>query len=483
MNRVSSDLISNPQYKRQKTQSSDGRLKTGLKEIPFQILQLIFSWLDQRETAICHQVKMFHQFIDRNPKANVRPQEVVKTIASQNQIWQDRLIYFMRTNQIAEQQVFWEELNCQGLHRRVIGYLNSDTCQSGRLQLLLNKTSIQFCNSFSQNLKDRITHLSLSGKRLEDEIFRASDFAKLTHLELHAFDISEKGLGHLRYRSLQSLQQVTICSEKANIAVALRLLKGRTNLTSLNLSHCVPLKDSDLRQLNQLVNLTRLNFSWTFLTGRGFEDLKPLVNVEEVVLEHCSLLYFEGETLSSLSAFPKLRSLNLSGSPVTNKGLLAMQTVGLARLNLSGCTTFTDAGLAGIRTFVNLFDLNLSCSNVTDLGLPYLADLVNLRNLALRVTAITGIGFMALSNLICLESLDVGYCTEFGDEGLSHLRPFQNLKRLDACHTAITDQGLEQLKWLVNLRIVFLKETRVSREALCNLKKSLEKVTFPQSYG
>lgn len=467
-----------PKCKRQKTgDPSEGRLNLGSREIPFRLMQLIFSNLDEKATAICHRISyMFHQFIDANPWANVRPETVVETIASNDVIWKERLIYFMRTNLTYEQEDFWNGLKREQLDQ-VIGYLNSADCTSQNLKLPLNKTTMGFYGRFSENFKGRFSHLIVIGKTLDSEILKASNFKGLTHLQLHGDGITEKGLGHLRCKSLQSLQHVTIGCRTVNTEVALPAIKGYINLTSLNLNCCHELKDSDLSHLQPLVHLTSLNFSMTFITGKGFKLLNSLVNVENIELVNCPSLDSKPETLS-LSAFPKLRRLELNGSSITDTGLASMKTVGLTTLNLDYCEMFTDAGLAGIKTYVNLVDLSLSCTNVTDLGLPHLADLVKLQHLCLHKTQITNIGLAALNRLVCLETLDVGFCPNFNDEGLRHLKPFENLKKLVARRTAITDQGLEHLKQLRKLRFLYLKETKVSQEALANLKQSLEKLTF-----
>jgi hypothetical protein len=69
-----------------------------------------------------------------------------------------------------------------------------------------------------------------------------------------------------------------------------------------------------------------------------------------------------------------------------------------------------------------------------------------LKNLMLAGTKISDSGLAHLAALQELESLDLCECAGISDAGLVHLKGMSKLKRLCLAQTAITDQGIRQLK-------------------------------------
>ena len=143
--------------------------------------------------------------------------------------------------------------------------------------------------------------------------------------------------------------------------------------------------------------------------------------------------------LALLAPCPRLRSLRLSESPVSNDALRQLTGLSLRRLALDG-TEITDDGLVHLAG-LSLEHLNLARTHVTAAGLTHLAD-VPLRSLDLSDTLLGDAGLKTL-NPLQLEVLSLRG-TQVTDAGLRHLSALP-LKHLDLSRTRITDAGLSHL--------------------------------------
>jgi hypothetical protein len=88
-------------------------------------------------------------------------------------------------------------------------------------------------------------------------------------------------------------------------------------------------------------------------------------------------------------------------------------------------------------------------------------------------TQATDAGLEHLKGLTCLEVLWLGD-TKVTDAGLEHLKGLTNLEVLSLGYTQVTDAGLEHLKGLVNLRELDLFQTQVTDAGLVYLKEMAE---------
>ena len=154
------------------------------------------------------------------------------------------------------------------------------------------------------------------------------------------------------------------------------------------------------------------------------------------------------DRLISLSHLSGLRSLLLTGHPIT------------------------DQGLKEIRTCLTLRWLSLEETHVSDDGLALLAPLEDLRRLDLANTSIGESGARALQMFRALEVLDVAG-TQVTDEGLLGLRFLTELRELNLSGTKVTARGLAALPGLPNLEMLYLDEISLDQESL-RLVGSLE---------
>lgn len=165
--------------------------------------------------------------------------------------------------------------------------------------------------------------------------------------------------------------------------------------------------------------------------------------------------------LAELKAFPKLASLELYMTGITDRGLEQVNGLtGLQKLNLSQ-TKVTDAGLEHLKGLTELAELTLSRTDVTDAGLKHLQGLTGLRRLILYRTKVTDRGMSHLRGLTGLKDLWL-WDTTVGDEGLAHLEGLTALEKLHLGSTPVTDAGLKHLSKMVQLRELNLGSTQVT---------------------
>ena len=126
----------------------------------------------------------------------------------------------------------------------------------------------------------------------------------------------------------------------------------------------------------------------------------------------------------------------------------------------------------------NLQWLNLSSTKVADADLGYLKGMEHLHSLSLRNTDITDNGLVHLKTLKALTSLDL-YDTRVSDQGLAHLKDWPRLEVLVLGMTQltdsspITDASIEHLKSMASLKEVGLYRTRVTKDGVSELEKTL----------
>ena len=132
---------------------------------------------------------------------------------------------------------------------------------------------------------------------------------------------------------------------------------------------------------------------------------------------------------------------------------------------------FGDDDMIRVKEWTSLRSLDITGSKVTDAGLEHVKGLTNLRFLSLYGTQVTDAGLEHLKSLTKLEALNVSG-PQITDAGLAHLKSLTNLKSLYA-NVHLTDAGLEHLKELTSLRRLCFRQGEVSDAGLKKLKQAL----------
>lgn len=206
------------------------------------------------------------------------------------------------------------------------------------------------------------------------------------------------------------------------------------------------------------------------VTGDAFRECDSLDQFMEIasrglriqdLMEHCDDVALE--ELSKIATHR--RSLKIGDSRVTDEGLANLRAFPqLLELDLND-TKITDEGLKNLRLVPNLLELRLDGTKVTDNGLQSLSVLTDLRDLNLDETKIVGQGLVSLSDCESLEELWL-QGAKIDDSALSVIAGFPALKVLHLSDTAVTDAGVAELRRATNLVELTLLGTHITDEGL-----------------
>jgi serine/threonine protein kinase/Leucine-rich repeat (LRR) protein len=146
-----------------------------------------------------------------------------------------------------------------------------------------------------------------------------------------------------------------------------------------------------------------------------------------------------------------IRSVNLSGTGVSDDDLYALNDVpNLQDLSLAR-TRVTDDGLVHVRQLEGLWSLDLANTQISNEGLSHIERLTQLRDLNLTKTKVT-------------------------DQGMARLAPLTELTKLYLSDTAIGDSGLKQLERLSGLKYLALNGTFVGDVGYDGFREQLPQV-------
>ena len=162
-----------------------------------------------------------------------------------------------------------------------------------------------------------------------------------------------------------------------------------------------------------------------------------------------------------------LRASWVTDSDMAN--LAALPT--LSRLDLS-LTRITDHGLQQLKAAQGITDLNLYYAElITDAGLSTVKGWKHLRRLNVRGTKVTDTTLQHLSSVASLESLDIGYA-QITDVGLDLMTSLPNLKELTIGGNKLTDLGLQPLRQLPGLTYLDLSGSERTDSGLWSISLS-----------
>lgn len=190
--------------------------------------------------------------------------------------------------------------------------------------------------------------------------------------------------------------------------------------------------------------------------GWSVQQLTDLVTVEKTGCTDADLATLS-EYAQKLKEQKIAMTVVLAGSKITDAGLANIKSlVNVTTLDVSK-TSVTSQGVAAIAGWTNLTSLDLSETKVNDDALAHLSKLTNLNSLTLNGCSLTGAGFGSLKELANLKSLRLNN-TQVNDAGLAKLPPLLKLNNLRLDKTQITAASLSQFKKFSGLRELSLKE-------------------------
>src|SRR6266566_688562 len=156
----------------------------------------------------------------------------------------------------------------------------------------------------------------------------------------------------------------------------------------------------------------------------------------------------------------RIVAVNLRGSWINDAEMIDLARLpDLERLDLSH-TRISDEGMLNLKPAPKIKDLKLFYSEwITDLGLSAIKDWKHLRRLDVRGTRISDGTLEIVSHMTGLEALDIAQ-TEVTDLGLDHLIALVNLKELSVGRGRLSNFGLVALRMLPALTYLDLSGAR-----------------------
>jgi hypothetical protein len=156
----------------------------------------------------------------------------------------------------------------------------------------------------------------------------------------------------------------------------------------------------------------------------------------------------------------KIVGVNLRGTWVNDADMLSLGSMpDLETLDLSH-TRITDEGMLRLKSAPKIRDLNLFYAEwVTDQGLTAIRDWKHLKRLNVRGTRISDGTLEIVSHMAGLEALDIAH-TSVTDNGLDYLITLVNLKELSLGRGRLTNASLEILKMLPTITYLDLSGAR-----------------------
>lgn len=175
-----------------------------------------------------------------------------------------------------------------------------------------------------------LRRLNLRGTKITDTTLQhLASVPSLESLDIGFVQLTDVGLDQLT--SLPKLHELTIGGNKLSDA-GLQSLRQMPGLTYLDLSGAqrtdsglwsVSVTESGLEAIATLQNLRCLRMNGTSVSPRGLEKLKSLSKLERLDLQGCKRL--NDEAVNTLKSFPALRSVDVTGTGMTEKGIAALR--------------------------------------------------------------------------------------------------------------------------------------------------------------
>ncbi|MDO4629888.1 MAG: hypothetical protein Q4C70_11950 [Planctomycetia bacterium] len=277
------------------------------------------------------------------------------------------------------------------------------------------------------------------------------------------------------------------------------------------------LKPGGASVITGLKSCTQLSIENTDFVDDDMAFLADMPWVTQLTLRRNT--YLRTKTLEYVAKMPKLRNLVLLYGNFDNEGLKYVSTIKTLRLlDVRGCASITDEGLACVKELPSLIVLKLRCTAVTNEGISnirgkalktfgiedsqtyngeaiaWLAEMVdsmqeitimrciaisdddvkqletlkNMRKLNLRGNYLGSDALTCCANMPELTQLILSE-NVIDDEGMKYLEGLQKLNHLDLWANIVTDEGMNSIAKLAGLQKLSLVATQITDEGVAKL--------------
>ena len=245
---------------------------------------------------------------------------------------------------------------------------------------------------------------------------------------------------------------------------------GNENLIEVDFRGAT-IDDSNLSALKMLPKIRSVLLSGTDVTDEGMKVLGTISTLENLDLRDCAI---SDDGLASLSSLGKIKAIKLSGKSggctVSDDGMQHIANFkNLKVLGVDSLWDISEDGIAKLTDLKNLQELYMADTPAGDEAIKLLSQFPNLRKLRFAQNQITAEGIAALPNLKKLEELDLSECSLILDDAMGPLGKMSNLKKLNLWRVNISDIGIAPIANLTTLESLNLDNTRLSDEGLAHL--------------
>ena len=297
-------------------------------------------------------------------------------------------------------------------------------------------------------------------------------FEDLTEIDASNSQVTNAGLAYLR--NLPTLKQLELGSTKVDDA-GMQHLAQIPSLESLTLNQTL-VSDEGVSKLTALPNLKKLELMGCHLTQAGFAAIGKLPALEHIVLNRT--LGVNDAAVDLICEAVTLRKLEFNScNEITDQGLLSLRKLEVIDdLQISRCNV-TGVGLGGAvkqQGLKTLKVLHIYGTPITEDGAKAINSIKSLELLAVGELPINDRGLVMLTQgLKNLKHLHVANCKGVTGSGLTAIKAADDLEILSLHGTGLVDQGLVLLKGHKKLKSLDLTNTSCSLAAVQSLKKSL----------
>lgn len=205
----------------------------------------------------------------------------------------------------------------------------------------------------------------------------------------------------------------------------------------------------------------KINYGGMELTRRCFKYIGKMKELSTLDAEDSNL---KDEWLEYLAGL-QLRKLLISGTEITDGGIIHLSKIStLQRLNL-GRTKVTNVGIKNLLPLQNLIYLGLRGTRVTDDVIDSLKNFPNLQELDLRDCSVTWAAIARLKELPRLQIFSLGPIP-LTPEQLRPLKEMKTLQNLRLDHCSLGEPGMSELATFTNVSELDVYEPSYTDRAL-----------------
>ena len=259
----------------------------------------------------------------------------------------------------------------------------------------------------------------------------AKSFPNLTDLDLSSNTNMTNGALKI-ISELGKLQRLTLVQNKFN-DIGTRRLSSLKELRSLDLRGNMEAGDMSLEVVSNLPKLNGLKHRSTAVTDSGLEYLSHNQTLDSLLIQDFAITDQSGPHLAKLRQLSQLEIFRCQG--FGSDGVLELKGMGLTRLTLRDLPNVDDRAM-------EVFD------NLPQLKRLYLHEL----------TSVGDAGLKHLSALTSLELLDIWTVPQMTDATVDVIATLTNLKELSIRSTEVTDNCIDKLLGMPNLKTLTFKD-------------------------